>query len=121
MLVRRGSIATPGILVFLRHLLRHVKGPIVLVWDNLNTHKSAAVRQFARAHARRLVIEYLPPYAPDLNPDEWVWRHLKHVELGNFAALDLQELRAAIRAGTQRVRHRPKLMRSFLHASRLSF
>lgn len=105
--MQRGSIATPCILVFPRHLLRHVKGHIVLIWDNLNTHKSAAVQEFARAHSRGLTIEYLPPYAPDLNPDEWVWRQLKHVELGNFAADDLDELKTAIRAGTQCVRHRP--------------
>jgi putative transposase len=118
--VRRGTIATPRVLLFLRHLLRHVRGRIILLWDNLNTHKSHAVRAFAAQHARRISLEYLPPYAPDLNPDEWVWRHLKYVELANFAPHDLAHLKRELRRATQRVRMRPRLMRSFLKASGLS-
>jgi len=121
MLVRRGSIATPQVLVFLGHLLRHVRGRIILVWDNVKPHKSAAVRQFVSDHRSRLSLEYLPPYAPELNPDEWVWRYLKHVELPNFAPDHLGELKVGLREAIQRIRMRPKLMRSFLEASDLSF
>lgn len=120
-LVRRGTIATPQVLVFLRHLLRHVRGRIILVWDNINPHKSAAVRRFVHDHRRRLSLEYLPPYAPELNPDEWVWRYLKQVELANFAPRHLGELKVALREAVQRIRLRPALMRSFLEASDLSF
>jgi len=120
-LVRRGTMATPQVLVFLRHLLRHVRGRIILVWDNITPHKSAAVRQFVYDHRRRLSLEYLPPYAPELNPDEWVWRYLKQVELANFAPRHVGELKIGLRKATQRIRMRPELMRSFLEASDLSF
>lgn len=120
-LVRSGAIATKQILVFLRHLLRHVRGRIILVWDNVNTHKAKAVKRFAQDNGRRLSLEYLPPYSPELNPDEWVWRYLKHVELGNFAPLNLTDLKVALRGAVQRIRMRPSLMRSFLEASDLSF
>lgn len=80
-LVRRGTIATPQLLVFLRHLRRHVRGRIIVVWDNINTHKSAAVKRFVHDHRGRLSREPLPAYAPELNADEWVWRYLKQVEL----------------------------------------
>lgn len=120
-LVRRGTIATPQVLVFLRHLLRHVRGRIIVLWDNINTHKSATVRQFAHDHRRRLSLEPLPAYAPELNPDEWVWRYLKQVELANSAPLHLGELKVALRGAIQRIRMRPALVRSFLHASALSF
>ncbi len=120
-LVRRGTIATPQVLVFLRHLLRHVRGRIILVWDNVKPHKAAAVHRFVLENFHRLMLEYLPPYSPELNPDEWVWRYLKHVELANFAPRDLGELKVALRGAVQRIRMRPPLMRSFLDASALPF
>jgi transposase len=120
-LVRPGSIATKQVLVFLRHLLRHVRGRIILVWDNVNPHKAIIVKHFVHSNRRRLALEFLPAYAPELNPDEWVWRYLKHVELANFAPLNLRELKVALRGATQRIRMRPRLMRSFLDASDLSF
>jgi Transposase and inactivated derivatives len=120
-LVRPGTIATKQVLVFLRHLLRHVRGRIILIWDNINPHRAVSVKQFAQDHRRRLSIEPLPAYSPELNPDEWVWRYLKHVELANFAPRDLNELKVALRGAVQRIRMRPRLMRSFLEASELSF
>lgn len=121
MMVRQGTIATEQVLVFVKHLLRHIRGRLILIWDNLNTHKARSVRELVAVHKIRLSMEYLPAYAPELNPDEWVWRHLKHVELANFAPYDLHELKTGLRLAVQRVRMRPKLMRSFLKASALSF
>ena len=120
-LVRPGTIATKQVLVFLRHLLRHVRGRIIVVWDNINPHKAVSVKRFVEDHRHRLSVERLPPYSPELNPDEWVWRYLKHVELANFAPLDLLELKVALRGAVQRIRMRPRLMRSFLDASDLPF
>lgn len=120
-LVRPGTIATKQVLVFLRHLLRHVRGRVIVIWDNINPHRAVAVRRFVTENYRRLSIEFLPPYSPELNPDEWLWRYLKHVELANFAPRDLAELKIALRGAVQRIRMRPSLMRSFLKASDLSF
>ncbi len=92
-----------------------------MVWDNIRPHKAVAVRSFVAKNHRRLSLEFLPPYSPELNPDEWLWRYLKHVELANFAPRDLAELKVALRGAVQRIRMRPKLMRSFLKASELSF
>ena len=108
-------------LVFLRHLLRHVRGRIILIWDNINPHRAVAVRRFVEENHQRVSLEFLPPYSPELNPDEWLWRYLKHVELANFAPRDLAELKVALRGAVQRIRMRPSLMRSFLKASDLSF
>ena len=120
-LVRPGTIATKQVLVFLRHLLRHVRGRAIVIWDNINPHRAVAVQRFVTENHRRLSIEFLPPYSPELNPDEWLWRYLKHVELANFAPRDLAELKIALRGAVQRIRMRPNLMRSFLKASDLSF
>jgi hypothetical protein len=61
---------------FLRHLLRHLRGHVVVVWDNGGIHKGEAIRSFLRRH-RRLRLEAFPPYAPELNPDEGVWSQAK--------------------------------------------
>ncbi|HMB08038.1 MAG TPA: transposase, partial [Isosphaeraceae bacterium] len=58
-------------------------------------------------------LEAFPPYAPDLNPVEWLWRHLKEVELRNLACLDLEQLHMGLDLALGRVRQRPRLIRSF--------
>src|SRR3954447_15634867 len=68
---------------FLRDLLRHIRGRVVVVWDNGANHKGPAVRALLR-RTRRLHLEALPPYAPDLNPVEAVWSYVKHGRLPNF-------------------------------------
>lgn len=119
--MRPGTIATEQVLVFLRHLLRHVRGRIIVIWDNIRPHKAVSVQRLVDENRGRLSLEFLPPYSPELNPDEWVWRYLKHVELANYAPFSLCELKVALRSAVQRIRMRPRLMRSFLEASELSF
>jgi transposase len=113
-MVRKGSIVTEHLLTFLRHLLRHIRGPIILIWDNLQGHKSKKVLQFIHQHRKRIALEFLPAYAPELNPDEGVWRHLKYAELPNFSPDSLLDLTQAIRKASMRMRQRPKLLRSFI-------
>ena len=121
MMLRRGTFGAQQIVEFLRHLLRHLRGKLIVVWDNLSAHRSKAVRNFVHRRRRRLSLEFLPAYSPELNPDEWVWRQLKRVELANFAPKDLAELATKLRRSVQRFRKRPRLLRSFLEGSRLSF
>jgi len=121
LLIRPKSIRTHEIQVFVRHLLRHIRGNICLVWDNLNAHKSQAVKQLVHQFKRRLWVEYLPPYAPELNPDEKVWKHLKYVDLANFGPLNIQELTRAIRRSVGGLRRRPKILRGFLKGTPLFF
>lgn len=120
-LVRRGTITKDRVVAFLRHLLRHVRGRIVLLWDNLRAHRAATVKAFAREHRHRLTLAYLPPYAPELNPDEGVWRHLKRVELPNLGVRGVDELRRQIRLAVMRTRARRGLVLSFIGASELPF
>ena len=57
---------------FLRHLLRHLRGHVIVIWDNASIHRGEPVRDMCRSFAR-LHLVALPPYAPELNPDEGVW------------------------------------------------
>jgi transposase len=62
---------------FLRHLLKHLRGPVIIVWDNARIHKGDLIRKICK-RLKRLHLEFLPPYAPELNPDEGVWSQAKN-------------------------------------------
>lgn len=72
-----------------------VKAPIVLVWDRLTTHVSRAMRELI-AEREWLTVFLLPAYAPDLNPVEWVWAHVRR-SLANLAVVALDRLEALVR------------------------
>jgi transposase len=78
---------------FVERLLKEVAGPIELVWDNLQAHKSPLVKALAEANGR-LRLHYLPPYAPDLNPVETLWSMTKYHRMANHSIDDLDRLHA---------------------------
>nr|WP_274704761.1 IS630-like element ISDge17 family transposase [Deinococcus geothermalis] len=99
-----GAIRGAQVVAFCQHLLRHVQGEFVVLMDNARIHKTKALRAFVEQQPR-LTIEYLPPYAPDLNPIERVWAYIKGPILGNFCAKDIGELKGRLKAAWQRVRY----------------
>ena len=102
---------------FLQHLLRHLRGPVVLLWDRGSIHRRREVRAFLADHPR-LDVHYFPAYAPELNPAEYVWAQADH-ELANGAPDDLRELRERLEAATRRVRRSQNLLWSCIYASDL--
>ncbi|MFL6450420.1 MAG: IS630 family transposase, partial [Bryobacteraceae bacterium] len=107
------AIKSEQIIEFLKHLLRCIEGDILLIWDRLPAHRSKITQQFIRDQKGRLVIEYLPPYAPELNPVEYIWAHCKHHELPNVCAKNLWDLSEAARHSLKRMRRRPRLITAF--------
>jgi transposase len=90
----------------LKHLLRHIAGKVLIVWDGASI-QYGVVKDFLRtAAAQRIRLVRLPSYAPELNPVEGVWHYLKQVELLNVCCRTLAELRHEIRNALARVRHR---------------
>jgi len=87
-------------------------GPIVLVWDNLNTHTSRAMGELIAARLWLTACQ-LPAYAPELNPVEAVWSHLKR-SLANLAKRNLGQLAALIKTRLKRMQYRPGLIDGFL-------
>lgn len=85
------SIGEAHVIAFLNDLQRHLRGDIVLIWDNLSAHHSAMVQDYLERHPR-LIPEYLPPYAPELNPIEYGWAYLKTSPLANLCPRNTQEL-----------------------------
>jgi transposase len=92
---------------FLRHLLRQVPGKLLVIWDGSPIHRGRAVKDFlGGGAASRVQLEQLPGYAPDLNPDEGVWKHLKYVELKNLCCQRLSELKVELRKAKERLRRK---------------
>ena len=101
----------PAVVGFLRQLLRQVRGKLLVIWDGAPIHRAQPVKEFLIAGAAaRLQLVQLPGYAPDLNPDEGVWNHLKRVELQNRCCQDLDELRWELRLAVRRLRRKPHVL-----------
>jgi transposase len=105
---------------FLLHLGRLAADRLLVVWDGSPIHRRAEVSAFVAEARGAIVVERLPSYAPDLNPVEWLWRHLKEVELRNLSCLDLEQLHLEFHLALGRVRQRPRLMRSFFEGAELA-
>jgi len=111
------NIQHPEVCAFLRHLLRHLRGPVVLLWDGGTIHKGDAIRTLCRAFPRLHLFRF-PGYAPQLNPDEGVWRLAKH-ELANGRPDTLQELGRHLRLSLERIRRSRLRLRGCIRHSDL--
>ena len=99
-----------GLIAAAHHQLQ---APLIVIWDNLNTHVSAVMQEFTGAHPDWLTVIQLPSYAPDLNPCEGVWANMKN-GLGNLAACTADQLTAIVRTRLKRIQYRPALINGFL-------
>jgi transposase len=107
MMEQERSFNGEDVVRFLRHLLRQVPGKVLVVWDGSPIHRGQAVKDFlAGGASHRVQLEHLPGYAPDLNPEEGVWKHLKCVELKNLCCQSLSELKIELRKVKERLRHK---------------
>lgn len=111
--VRQGAYDAAGVVGFLRVLLRKLPGKLLVIWDGAPIHRGQAVKDFLkRGAAKRLQLERLPGYAPDLNPEEGIWSYLKRVELGNVCCTDLADLRSHVIRARERLRHKHDIIRA---------
>ena len=113
------NINSERVVDFLGQLLPQLGAPLVLLWDRLNAHRAFLVQDFLAAHPQ-LRTEFFPPYAPELNPIEYVWSYLKLNPLANLAFFDLDQLTATARRHGRSLQRQPLLLRSFLRHSPLS-
>ena len=104
----RKSLAWTDYRDLLRDAHAQLGGPIVLVWDNLNTHLTAGMRQFI-AEQDWLTVVQLPAYAPQLNPVEGIWSLIRRA-LANATFTDPEHLIRAVRRQLRSVQHRPRLI-----------
>ena len=108
----RGTLNAPRFIGFLTALLHDVRGEIDLVLDRHPAHVAAATRRFVHEHRARLRLHFLPGYAPDLNPDEHVWAHLKALFRRQPLARD-EDLGSAVGAAMTMIQEDRRLVRKF--------
>ena len=94
--------------------------PVILIWDNLNTHISAVMGTFVSSHPDWLTEVRLPAYAPELNAAEGAWANMKN-GLGNLAARDVDHLAAIVKNRLKRIQYRPALIEVFSAAVSRAF
>lgn len=105
---------------FLRSLLHDLRGPVMVVWDRGNMHRGAPINKLL-ARFKRLELHQLPPYAPELNPVEHLWNHLKYGRFPNYPPPDVATLDRKVKARLRTIQRRPQRLQSFFQASKLTF
>jgi transposase len=118
-MVRPTSLNGMHVIAFLFHLGRAVGDRLLVIWDGSPIHRRAEVQAVVAGAGGKIHLESLPAYAPELNPVEWLWNHLKRHELGNVSCLDLEQLHMEIHLALGRVRKRRALIRSFFQGAGL--
>jgi len=107
------AIHGADVLVGLKHFRRHLPGPLILVWDRLSAHRDRQVQEWIESQPD-LFVEWLPPYAPNLNPEELCHGNVK-VQLRGAMPESTPELRRLVNQGFARLRRRPETLIAFFH------
>lgn len=116
----RGFVNSQRSADFLRYLLRTLPGHLIVVWDGGPMHQGKPMRELLR-RTKRITLERLPPYAPELNPVEYLWNHLKYGVLPNFLPDDVFQLDAVVTKHIRQAKTSPTRLHGFCKASGLPF
>ena len=108
--IHSGSIKGPQVVEFLQHLQRHLPGNLLILWDGASIHRRALVRDYLAGLGSRIRVERLPAYAPELNPVEYMWGHLKTHEIANLITTQAWELSFEATAALRKMRRRPAII-----------
>ena len=111
--VYEGNTSAVTFIDFCKRLLHDAARPVYLVVDGHPAHRAAATREFAAATGGRLRLFFLPGYSPELNPDEWVWKNVKHDRIGKSGVTSKDDLRSKAAGALRRLQKSPGLVRAF--------
>jgi len=120
-MTRYDALAGTDSVHFLKHLRAQLNRNLLVVWDGSPIHRALEVKTYlTEGAAKHIHLERLPSYAPDLNPDEGTWKHLKHIELRNVCCLDLPDLYHELQLAVVRLRRQSWLVQSFFGGAGLA-
>jgi transposase len=117
----QGGLTAELFVNLLRKLMRYRPKPVHLVVDGLPAHKTKLVKDYVQSTAGRLTLHFLPGYAPELNPDELVWSHVKRTGAARTPLRNGESLRDKIDAQLARIKNAPRLVRSFFQAPSVAY
>ncbi len=108
-----GTMDAEVFIAFCRRLIHDDTGPVFLIVDGHPVHRSKAVNAFIDSTQGRLRLFFLPPYSPELNPDEWVWKNVKHDRIGKAGIRSAEDLRRKADNALRRLQRLPGLVCAF--------
>ena len=114
-----GTIRTAEVIEFLKALRKTIGKKLLIIWDRLQAHRSKLLLKHVEAQRGAITLEYLPAYAPELNPAEYIWGYLKHHAMPNYCAANLQDLADHARGRLRSMQRRPTLVRAFWQQAEL--
>lgn len=118
--VKKGSVRSPDTIKTLRHLMKCIRGGIALLWDGLPAHRATRVKAFLHAHQDRFVtVERFPAYAPELNPQEYVWSASKGKDMSNFCPSKDTDLHTQTKKSLKRIQRSESVIQGALKKSGL--
>jgi transposase len=112
-MVHEGTVNAAVFIDFCKRLLRDQPGPVYLVVDGHPAHRARATGEYVASTAGRLKLYFLPGYSPELNPDEWVWKNVKHDRAGKATVTNKDDLKATVVSALRRLQKLPALIRGF--------
>ena len=116
-----GGLNAELFVALLRKMMRHRSKPVHLVVDGLPAHKTALVKTYVASTDGMLTLHLLPGYAPELNPDELVWSHMKRTGVARAPLRRGEKLRDKVAAQLAAIKRTPQLIRSFFQAPTVAY
>jgi len=121
MIKEKGSVNSDVFITFLKRLMVGAKKPIYLIVDGGTAHRSKKTKAFVKTLAGKLMLFLLPPYAPDRNPDELVWKHLKADTVGRMVTTSKANFKSNVVSSMRSLQRNPKKIRSFFQKPSLQY
>jgi transposase len=120
-MVTRGRVNAAVFIEFLKRLLCGAQRKIFLIVDGHPTHRARKTKQFVASTEGKLELFFLPPYSPELNPDEHVWNHVKNHRVGRKVITNRDDLEREVRASLRSLLRTPEKVRSFFQSRTTSY
>jgi transposase len=121
MIVGKGSVNAEVFIEFLKRLITGAGRTIFLIVDRGSAHRARKTRAFVESLGGKLRLFYLPPYSPDRNPDELVWKHLKADTVGRMAVTEKEDFKRKVRSSMRQLQNDPEKIRSFYQKPSLRY
>lgn len=116
-----GNLNSGLFIDYLKKLMHDIPGPIFLIVDGYPSHRSKETLEFVQSTEGLLNLFFLPPYSPELNPDEWVWKSIKHDQVGKMASRSVVEMRNGISRAVARLQSTADFVLGFFRDPNLAY
>lgn len=116
-----GTMTAVKFIEFCQKLVHDCPGPVFLIVDGSSVHTAKAVKEYVASTEGALNLFFLPPYSPELNPDEWVWNNIKNTQIYRTVAMSQSHLRSIATDALQRLQQLPEIVRGFFRDPRLAY